>query len=269
MSAVNGAGRPAEETVLELRGIDGGYGRTRVLHDVSLAVPRSSVVALLGANGAGKTTLLRVASGLLRPTAGQVLLAGSDVTRQSAAQRARRGLCLIPEGRGVFRSLTVRDNLELAIPAGAKRTARLERPLTAFPALARRLNQVAGNLSGGEQQMLALSRAYLTEPAVVLLDELSMGLAPILVDQVFASIRQLAEDGIALILVEQYVNRGLELADRVCLINRGRITFSGPPGNLDSGALIRNYLGSDPLNASPAPSAEAATGDPQSAGREV
>jgi branched-chain amino acid transport system ATP-binding protein len=184
-----------------------------------------------------------VAVGLLRPAVGQVLLAGADVTRQSAAQRARHGLCLIPEGRGIFRSLTVRDNLELAIPAGAKRTARLERPLTAFPALARRLNQVAGNLSGGEQQMLALSRAYLTEPAVVLLDELSMGLAPIVVDKMFASIRQLAETGIAIVLVEQYVNRALELADTVCLVSRGKITFSGPPGALDSGALIRNYLG--------------------------
>jgi branched-chain amino acid transport system ATP-binding protein len=228
--------------VLQLQGIEGGYGATKVLHGISLEVQPSSVVALLGPNGAGKTTLLRIASGLLRQTAGTIRIDQVDASKLSPHDRARSGLCHIPEGRGIFRTLTVRDNLELARPPWSRREL-LDRPLAAFPALASRMNQIAGSMSGGEQQMLALARAYLSEPSVVLLDEVSMGLAPIIVDQVFASIRHLADEGVSLLIVEQYVSKALEMADVAYVINRGRISFCGKPEELSDSDILDHYLG--------------------------
>ena len=172
---------------LEVRNLAASYGKARVLHQVELTVPPSSVVALIGANGAGKSTLLRVVAGLVRPDHGDVIIDGAVANRMSAFERAKAGLCLIPEGRGIFRSLSVRENLELQIPPWLK-SGDLSPALSAFPALKSRLSQVAGSLSGGEQQMLALSRAYLSEPKLILLDEVSLGLAPIVVDQIFASL---------------------------------------------------------------------------------
>jgi branched-chain amino acid transport system ATP-binding protein len=241
---MSGSGGPvaAGPMVLEMSAVNAGYGDAAVLRSVDLQVRLGSVVALLGANGAGKTTTLRVASGLLRPSQGSVILDGSDVTRASIHRRTKAGLCLIPEGRGIFRSLTVRDNLELQIPPWTPSKS-VEPALAAFPPLRSRLGQVAGSLSGGEQQMLAMSRAYLSEPKVVLLDEVSMGLAPLVVDQIFESIRHLAASNVALVVVEQFVNRALEMADEAALMRRGEIVWTGPASELDEQALTNSYLG--------------------------
>jgi branched-chain amino acid transport system ATP-binding protein len=225
-----------------LHGVCAGYGGTEVLRDVDLVVPRGTVVALLGANGAGKTTLLRTASGSLRASVGSVTLDGADVTHATPHELVARGLCLVPEGRAVFPSLTVGENLRLL---GGSAPGALERAVEAFPVLKGRLEQVAGTLSGGEQQMLALSRAYATEPAYVLLDEVSMGLAPKVVDQIFGFLAQLAARGTALLLVEQYVAKALALADFAYVLTRGRVTFCGEPAELDAEALASSYLGGD------------------------
>jgi branched-chain amino acid transport system ATP-binding protein len=228
---------------LELRGVSSGYGSTVVLRDVSLQVPQGSVVALLGPNGAGKSTLLRTASGLLKPSRGQVLLGGDDVSRLEPFRRGSRGLCHVPEGRGVFRSLSVRDNLRMSIPPWVKGSSRLEGALHAFPILEQRSSQLAGSLSGGEQQMLAVARAYLSNPTVVLLDEVSIGLAPLIVDQIYESLKELAAMGVALLLVEQYVHKVLGMCDWVYVINHGMISFEGPPDALDSSLLEQEYIG--------------------------
>ena len=228
--------------VLELRSITAAYGQSTALWDVSLAVAPGTISALLGPNGAGKTTLLRVAAGLLRPRSGTVLLAGQDVTRAAPNRRAKHGLCLVPEGRGVFPSLSVKENLLLSIPPW-KHSKDLDPALDAFPVLRERMRQRAGSMSGGQQQMLALARCYLSGAQVVLLDEVSMGLAPKIVDEIFASLRALAAFGVTLLLVEQYVNRALEMAAAVHLLNRGHITFSGTPDRLDENSVIEGYLG--------------------------
>jgi branched-chain amino acid transport system ATP-binding protein len=227
--------------MLELRGIEAGYGEHTVLRDVSLTVQPGTVVAVLGPNGAGKTTVLRVASGLLRPSAGAVLLGGEDVTRARPHARARRGLCHIPEGRGIYPTLTVRENLVLSSRQGEEAAA-LDRATSAFLVLGGKLRQPAGQLSGGQQQMLSLVRAYLTEPKLVLVDEASMGLAPVIVDQVFEFLGQIAASGAALVIVEQYVSRALALADRVYLLNKGGVVFSGQPKDVGDD-LFAHYLG--------------------------
>jgi branched-chain amino acid transport system ATP-binding protein len=227
--------------MLTLDSVVGGYGETTVLRDVSLTVPEGRVVALLGANGAGKTTVMRVASGELRPRAGRVMMDGHDISTAPPFRRWKLGVCHIPEGRAVFPGLTVRENLVTFAKAGADEA--LTRATEAFPVLASRMAQRAGTLSGGEQQMLALARAYVTEPRVVLLDEVSMGLAPKIVDDIFAFIGLLARTGASLLLVEQYVSRALELADHVYVMSRGRVTFSGPPADLDEENVLAGYLG--------------------------
>ena len=229
------------QAVLELEDVTSGYGRTTVLRGIDLSVKPGSVTAVLGANGAGKTTLLRTAAGALQPSAGRVLMSGDDVTRLAPHRRARRGQVSIPEGRGVFRNLTVRDNLRMSLPPWEAGTG-MAPALEAFPALADRLDQVAGTMSGGQQQMLALARAFLASPSLVLVDEVSMGLSPRLVDEIFGSLRALAQSGVALLLVEQYVHRALELADQVVLLANGAFTFSGAPSEMDSDALVRSYL---------------------------
>lgn len=230
--------------MLEVRNVTAGYGGTAVLRDVSLWAPARSVVAILGANGVGKTTLLRLASGLLPATSGQLMLDGNDVTRLSPHALARRGVCHVPEGRGVFPHLTVRDNL-LIQANGKDLDVALDKAVSAFPILGKKLSQQAGTLSGGQQQMLALSRAYVTEPSYVLLDEVSMGLAPVVVDEIFDFLAKLAAQGCTLLLVEQYVTRALALADYVYLMNRGRIEFAGEPDELDSDRLIERYVGAN------------------------
>jgi len=227
--------------MLELRGIEAGYGEQTVLRDVSLTVPPGTAVAVLGPNGAGKTTVLRVVSGLLRPSAGTVLLNGEDVTRTRPYARARRGLCHIPEGRGIYPTLTVRENLVLHSPRGEEAAA-LDRATSAFPVLGQKLRQQAGQLSGGQQQMLSLIRAYLTRPKLVLVDEASMGLAPVVVDKIFEFLGQIAASGTALLIVEQYISRALALAGQVYLLNKGGVVFSGPPAEIGDD-LFAHYLG--------------------------
>ena len=246
---VNGHAGPAvipAAPVLQLEGVQAGYGSTTVLRDVSFQVGAGQVVALLGPNGAGKTTVLRTASGIIRPTSGIVHLDNVDVTRQAPHRRAAGGLCLIPEGRGVFKSLTVRENLRLQVPAGwSKPDEAIDRALTVFPALRDRMSTAAGHLSGGQQQMLALARAYVTEPKVILLDEVSMGLAPRVVDEMFQALSTLALTGTAMLIVEQYVTRAMAMADSVVLLNKGTITYDGPPSELDEQAVLQGYLGID------------------------
>jgi len=228
--------------MLEISGVTAGYGRTTVLRGVTINVPDASVVALLGPNGAGKTTLLRAASGLVPIREGRLLLDGDDVTGRTTADLARRGICHIPEGRGIFPSLTVRENLVLQSPKGKEAEA-LERAVEVVPLLGERLEQNAGSLSGGQQQMLAVVRAYLVEPRAVLVDEASIGLAPAMVELVFSFLRQLARAGTSLLVVEQYVAKALELADTVYLLNRGQIAHVGPAGELTADEIFERYLG--------------------------
>jgi branched-chain amino acid transport system ATP-binding protein len=230
--------------MLELQGVVAGYGATTVLRGVDLTVPDGVVVALLGANGAGKTTLLRVASGLLHPTAGRLLVDGEDVSRAAPSALVRRGVCHVPEGRGVFAPLTVRENLLLQAPRGEE-SAALDRAVSVFPRLGERMGQVAGTMSGGEQQMLALARAYVQHPKVVLLDEVSMGLAPKVVDEIFEFLGLLSSQGVSLLLVEQYVTRALAAADYVYLLNRGEVAFAGEPSELEGEDVFTQYVGAD------------------------
>ena len=229
--------------MLELHNIVAGYAETTVLRGASLTVPGGSVVALLGANGAGKTTLLRVASGLLRPTSGTMTLDGADVTGARPHQLAVRGVCHVPEGRGAFPSLTVRENLSLAAGPGGKDA--LDKAIGAFPRLGERIGQTAGTMSGGEQQMLAIARAYIADPKVWLLDEVSMGLAPKIVDEIFEFLGRVASEGSSLLLVEQYVTRALALADYVYLLNRGQVAYRGEPSELEDEDVFARYLGTD------------------------
>ncbi len=245
----DGAGEDDASPMLELSQVVGGYGSTTVLRDVSIAVPVGSVTALLGPNGAGKSTSLRMASGLLRPQSGRVLLGGVDVTRLSASRRAQLGLCHIAEGRSVFPSLTVADNLLLQSPRGMSAAEVMERAADAFPVLAQRRRQLAGTLSGGEQQMLAMMRAYLAAPRLVLVDEASLGLAPLIVDVIYAFLDRLAREGVSLLVVEQYVSRALALADTVYLLSQGGVVFGGQADELDEDAIFGLYASGRPTAA--------------------
>ena len=228
--------------MLALESVTAGYGDTTVLRDVSLVVPDGSVVALLGPNGAGKTTLLRVCSGLLRPSGGALVVDDLPVTGERPHELQRRGVCHVPEGRGVFRALTVQENLRLQSPPGEEAAA-LERAIGVFPKLGQRLGQLAGTMSGGEQQQLALARAYVQSPRVVLLDEVSMGLAPNIVDEIFVFLETLARQGTSLLLVEQYVQRALAIADYVYLLDRGSVAFAGEPHELADEDVFARYTG--------------------------
>jgi len=235
--------------MFELDHVTAGYGSTTVLRDVSLKVPPSEVVALLGPNGAGKTTLLKVASGLQPARQGRVLLDGADLTGETHFRLACQGVCHIPEGRGIFQPLTVRENLVMFNPPGKERDS-IDRALEAFPRLGERLTQVAGTLSGGEQQMLALSRAYIAGAKVILLDEVSIGLAPVIVDAVYDFLDRLAAQGVSLLLVEQYVNKALAIAEYVYILGRGRITFAGDAAELSDDDVFHRYLGIEVATAS-------------------
>ncbi|HEV7861207.1 MAG TPA: ABC transporter ATP-binding protein [Acidimicrobiia bacterium] len=228
--------------MLELRGVTAGYGSHTVLRDVNLVVPDNAVVALLGPNGAGKTTLLRVASGLLKPSSGRVLVDGVDVTGWPPHKLSQLGVCHVPEGRGIFRALSVKDNIRLQAKDDFKQDP-VAAVAEAFPRLGERLAQRAGTMSGGEQQMLALARAYVAAAKTVLLDEVSMGLAPKIIDEIFEYLHRLAAQGAALLLVEQYVARALELADFVYILNKGRVQFVGESDELGEEQILASYLG--------------------------
>jgi branched-chain amino acid transport system ATP-binding protein len=231
-----------EGLALGLHGITAGYGELAVLRGLELELPAGGAGALLGPNGAGKTTALRVASGGLAPTAGTVSMGGEDVTRLAPHVRQQRGMCHVPEGRSIFPSLTVRENLRLQAPSGDEAAA-AERAVEVFPSLGRRISNLAGTLSGGEQQMLAVARAYVSSPRLVLLDEASLGLAPRVVDEIYQFLARLRAEGTALLIVEQFVDRALALADRVWVLVRGQVVLSGTPTDVDREAIAATYLG--------------------------
>jgi len=229
--------------LLELRNITAGYDAGTVLRDVTITVPDGSVVALLGPNGAGKTTTLKVASGLLGTRSGQILVDGEDVTNMAPYQLVRRGVCHVPEGRGIFPSLTVTDNIRLQAPARNFKES-LRNATSVFPRLGERAKQISRTMSGGEQQMLALCHAYVSDPQYILLDEVSMGLAPKIVEEIFEYLHDLAGQGKSMLLVEQYVGQALKLADYVYIMDRGTITFAGEPGEISEETIMNSYLGS-------------------------
>jgi len=221
--------------LLELREIDAGYGPFRALFGVSLAIPQGRVVALLGANGSGKTTIARVCSGLVSPTRGSILFDGQEVTGARPYRFTRFGIVHAPEGRSVFASLSVAENLELTFRRSRGRAGvrpALERAYELFPRLGERRRQMAGTLSGGEQRMLALARVLVEEPRLLIADELSLGLAPIIVDEVYGMLGAVREQGTALLLVEQHVHHALALADDAVVLVKGAVAYSGPAAEL-------------------------------------
>jgi len=230
------------QPLLELSAVRAAYGEIEILHGVDLAVPQGSVVALLGPNGSGKSTTVKVCAGLLKPTAGEVKVAGVDVTAATSDQLARLGVCTIPEGRGVFPNLTVRENLWMVTQAGPSREQVEEAAFARFPRLGERRNQLAGTMSGGEQQMLAMSRALATDPAVLLLDELSMGLAPLIVGQLYEIVQQIADAGVSILVVEQFATAVLGIADIAAIMLHGEITSIGAPSDIEA-ELSKAYLG--------------------------
>jgi branched-chain amino acid transport system ATP-binding protein len=238
--------------MLSVKDIYAGYGLSEVLVGASLEVKAGTVVALIGANGAGKTTTMRAISGLIAPTRGEVLLDGVPVQGLGAARIARLGLAHAPEGRKVFGPLSAEDNLLLGafgrLPRffgfRRKAAADLDRVYELFPKLAERRNQLAGTLSGGEQQMLAIGRALMAKPKVMLLDEPSMGLAPVIVQEVFRTIRRLKEEGMTMLLVEQFARTALEVADYAYVMERGQIAVQGTPDELRKNErVLTAYLG--------------------------
>ncbi|HVV75508.1 MAG TPA: ABC transporter ATP-binding protein [Mycobacteriales bacterium] len=234
--------------LLELDGLSVSYGGMRALSDVNLVIPEGAVVALLGANGAGKTTTLRTISGLVRSESGKIRFRGRSIERAAPHRIAAMGITHVPEGRGIFRSLTVAENLEMAEYGQGRKadSSVIDQAVAQFPALGERLKQLAGTLSGGEQQMLALARAFAARPALLMLDEISMGLAPLITEKLFEAIRAVAATGVGMLLIEQYVDAALELADYGYVLEKGRIVDMGDAGDLRAGdALASAYLGAE------------------------
>lgn len=235
--------------MLTLEGVSAGYGKAQVLHEISLHVPTGRTVALIGANGAGKTTTLHALSGLIRPTAGRILLAGRDITRLPAHDIVALGLIHCPEGRRVFARMTVNENLLLGAYLRADAASvdeDIERMYEVFPGLAARRHQLAGTLSGGEQQMLAIGRASMARPKLLLLDEPSLGLAPQVVRRVFAALHTLGTAHMTVLLVEQNASIALSVADEAYVMEGGRITLHGPCAELKNDPRVRRaYLGQE------------------------
>jgi branched-chain amino acid transport system ATP-binding protein len=229
--------------LLELAGVRASYGPIEVLHGVDLVVPQGSVVALLGPNGAGTSTILKVCSGLLQPTAGEVRVAGRVINGATADQLARLGLCTIPEGKGVFPNLTVRENLWMATMAGVSLSDVEEIAYARFPRLGERRKQLAGTMSGGEQQMLSMARALSVNPALLLLDELSMGLAPLVVANLYEIVAQVSEEGVSILVSEQFARTVLGIAHYAAIVLHGNVTRVGTPAELED-ELSAAYLGS-------------------------
>jgi branched-chain amino acid transport system ATP-binding protein len=230
------------EPLLELVGVRAGYGPIEVLHGVDLAVPKGALVALLGPNGGGKSTTLRVCCGLLPVTSGELRLAGRVVNGAAAHDLARLGVCTVPEGRGIFPNLTVRENLWLATGAGGTREQVESIAFDRFARLAARRNQLAGTMSGGEQQMLAIARALATDPVLLILDELSMGLAPLVVVALYETVGELARSGMSILVAEQFAQTVLPIAQSAAIMLHGRITRVGEPSEIEE-ELASAYLG--------------------------
>ena len=234
------------EALLEVSDLRAGYGRVEVLRGVSMEVQPREIVALLGSNGAGKSTLNNTVCGLVPSRGGEIRFAGEVLTRAHYRHVVQAGLIQVPEGRRIFPNLSVRENLELGAYARAKarRAHNLERVFSTFPRLAERERQRAGTMSGGEQQMLAIGRGLMAEPRLLILDEPSLGLSPLLVEELFTMIRRLNDEGLAVLLVEQNVGQSLEIADRAYVMENGALRFSGTPTELlASDELRRAYLG--------------------------
>jgi branched-chain amino acid transport system ATP-binding protein len=232
---------PVTTELLGLRRVRAGYDQVEVLHDIDLQVHTGEVLAVLGPNGAGKTTMLRVLAGLHPPTSGDLIIGGRTMTGADPTALARLGLCLVPEGRGVFPNLTVAENLWLLTNRGVPRDVIEDRAYTAFPYLRDRHTQLAGNMSGGEQQMLAMARAIATDPAVLLLDELSMGLAPRIVAQLYEHVGALAAGGVTIVVVEQFARTVLGVANHAAVLVGGKVVLSGNPNDV-AGNLQSAYL---------------------------
>jgi branched-chain amino acid transport system ATP-binding protein len=229
--------------MLEVAGLAAGYGRVQVLWDIELDVDKGEVVALVGSNGAGKTTLLRAVSGMIAPTAGDVRLDGASLVGRAPEEAVRAGIAHVPEGRRLFAGLTVRENLRVGAYASGGQ-ADIERAVELFPRLGQRLDQVAGSLSGGEQQMCAIARGLMANPALIMIDELSLGLAPNLVEQILERLTSVTEAGTAVLLVEQDVDAALEAAARGYVLENGRIVTAGDSESLLEDPRIREaYLG--------------------------
>jgi len=235
------------DALLEVEALATGYGEVQVLWGLSLAAARGRLTTLVGANGAGKTTMLRAVVGMLPPWSGRVLFKGEDVTRLPAHAKAARGLVLVPEGRQLFSTMTVDENLEMGAftRRGADSYAdRLERVFTLFPRLKERRRQKAGTFSGGEQQMLAIARGLMTDPEILIIDELSLGLAPLFVYQLFAALKALKDTGLTVLLVEQNVHLAFAVSDYAYVIAEGRLFSEGLPATLAAMPEIRRaYLG--------------------------
>ena len=240
--APSAPGEPTPGAALELIDIKAAYGSIDVLHGVSITIPPGTVYALLGPNGAGKSTTLKVASGRLNPTAGEVRYLGERVNGRASDRLARDGLCTIPEGRGIFPNLTVLENLRTMTYTGVSLSDIEEQAYSRFPRLKERRKQMAGTLSGGEQQMMAIARAIGTNPKVLLLDELSMGLAPLVVSELYDVVKRIAADDVSILVVEQFAHEVLDVADVAAIILNGRVQFEGPPTEV-ADALQDAYLG--------------------------
>ncbi len=228
--------------ILELIDLHAAYGRIEVLRGVDLLVPRGAVMALLGANGAGKTTLLRVISGLMPSTAGHIHLGGLHVNGANPDSLTRSGLTMVPEGRGIFPNLTVEENLWLSSYSGQPVDKILTEAYARFPRLKERRRQLAGSMSGGEQQMLSLARSLASEPALLLLDELSMGLAPLIVESLYDSVAEIAETGVSIVVVEQFASSALRVSDYAAVMQGGRVVQTGEPGEIEA-RLNELYFG--------------------------
>ena len=218
--------------ILEICDLHAAYGRIEVLRGVNLTIPRGTVMALLGPNGAGKSTLTKIISGQKKPTSGDIHLGGVNVKNAAPEALARLGLCTVPEGRSVFPNLTVEENLTLMSYAGVSADAVLDMAYAYFPRLAERRKQLAGTMSGGEQQMLAMSRALASDPALILLDELSMGLAPLIVDELYETVQQIAESGVSILCIEQFARTALRISDYAAVMSHGRIVATGEPDEI-------------------------------------
>lgn len=228
--------------ILELQDVRAGYGGITAVHGVSLSVRAGEVVALLGPNGAGKSTTQKVASGVHPASSGRLRYAGKDVTGISARDAARAGVCLIPEGRGIFPNLTVRDNLWMMTHRGVGRSEVEEKSIAHFPQLAILLDRVSGTLSGGQQQMLAMARGLATDPVLLVLDELSMGLAPLVVEGLYEQVREVADKGTSILLVEQFARIVMNVADKAALMVQGHVIDTGRPRDIEA-KLTQAYLG--------------------------